>query len=64
VFHDETLPAQRVGEAPGKLRIVFDQQNADDYLLGSNRWSLADTPSQAIPGHTANFQVAASLAPA
>jgi len=35
VFDDESLAAQRLGKAPGKLGIVFNQQNADKSLLPS-----------------------------
>jgi hypothetical protein len=33
MFDDKTLAAERIGQASGKLRIVFDEKNANGSFL-------------------------------
>jgi hypothetical protein len=60
VFHHEALPGKRFDQPPGKLRVIFDEKNANGYLPAE----LNPTRNSDASERRAPIQVVFSLAAA
>jgi len=63
MFDDESFAAQRIGQAPGKFRVIFDEKNANGCLLPGRFLRNRDTGKPALYSlRSASRQLHASLA--